>query len=158
MAANQAFIPPKNVQEALLQFHKYSATQSENQWNMKEQMRRIDLAYLREEDLTLEQWKAKYQNLGGNSNAIQNVTIPVVKPQINAAVDYQVSVFLTDYPIFGVVSGPEYMDQALQLQALIEENSIRTGWVSQLNRFFFDAFKYWGVVEVTWDKDRKSVV
>ena len=152
MATNQAFIPPKATQEALLQFHKYSATQSENQWNMKEQMRRIDLAYLREEDLTLDQWRAKYQNLQGNSNAIQNVVVPVVKPQINAAVDYQISVFLTDYPIFGVVSGPEYIDQALQLQALIEENSIRTGWVSQFTKFFFDAFKYWGVVEVTWDK------
>lgn len=152
MAANQAFIPPKLAQEAFLEHHKYASAISERQWNLKEQMRRIDLAYLREEDLTIEHWRAKMANLGGDSNKIQNVTIPVVKPQVNAAVDYQVSVFLTDYPIFGVVSGPESIDQALQLQALIEENSIRTGWIAQLNLFFFDAFKYWGCAEVCWDK------
>lgn len=152
MASNQAFIPPKLAQEAFLEHHKYASAVSERHWNLKEQMRRIDLAYLREEDLTVEQWRAKYANIGGDSNKIQNVTIPVVKPQVNAAVDYQVSVFLTDYPIFGVVSGPEFIDQALQLQALIEENSIRTGWIAQLNLFFFDAFKYWGCVEVCWDK------
>lgn len=152
MAANQAFIPPKLVQEAFLEHHKYAATVSERQWNLKEQMRRIDLAYLREQDLTVEQWRAQIANNAGDSNKIQNITIPVVKPQVNSAVDYQVSVFLTDYPIFGVVSGPEYIDQALQMQALIEENSVRTGWVAQFNHFFFDAFKYWGVVEVCWDK------
>lgn len=115
-------------------------------------MRRIDLAYLREEDLTVEQWKAKYSNIAGDSNKIQNVTIPVVKPQVNAAVDYQISVFLTDYPIFGIIADPAHIDQAMAMQALIEENSIRTGWVNQLNLFFFDAFKYWGCVEVCWDK------
>ncbi len=152
MAANQPFIPSRPVQDAFLDYHKYCGTTSERQWNLREQMRRIDLAYLREEDLTVEQWRAKYANIAGNSDKIQNVTIPVVKPQVNAAVDYQVSVFLTDYPIFGVVSSPAYIDQALQLQALIEENSVRTGWTSQLTQFFFDCFKYWGAIECTWDR------
>lgn len=152
MAANTPFIPSRAVQDLFLEHHKYASTISTRQWSLKDQMRRVDLAYLREEDLTLDQWKAKYANLQGDSNKIQNVTIPVVKPQVNAAVDYQVSVFLTDYPIFGVVSGPEHIDQALQLQALIEENSVRTGWASQFNLFFFDAFKYWGCLEVCWDK------
>ena len=152
MAANQAFIPAQKVQDAFLDYHKFCGTTTDRQWNMREQMRRIDLSYLREEDLTLEQWRAKYANLSGNSDKIQNVTIPVVKPQVNAAVDYQVSVFLTDYPIFGVTASPAYINEALQLQALIEENSVRTGWVAELTKFFFDSFKYWGAIECTWDK------
>jgi hypothetical protein len=152
MAANQAFIPAKQVQEALLDYHRFCGTTSERQWNLREQMRKIDLAYLREEDLTLENWKAKMANQAGDSSKVQNVTIPVVKPQVNSAVDYQISVFLTDYPIFGVTASPAYIDQALQLQALIEENSVRTGWTAELTKFFFDAFKYWGAIECTWDK------
>ena len=152
MAAAQAFIPPKLVQEGLLQYHRHLGQLAQNLWPMREQMRRVDLAYLREEDLTVDQWRAKYANVQGDTNRFQNITVPVVKPQVNSAVDYQVSVFLTDYPIFGVVSSPEYIDQALQLQSLIEENSIRTGWIAEFNLFFFDAFKYWGCVEVCWDK------
>ncbi len=116
-------------------------------------MRNIDLAYLREQDDTKENRRAEYANMLGDSNKIQNITVPVIKPQIRAAVAYQAAVFLTDYPMFGVVSDPMYIDMAKQMQAVIEENSIRTSWARELLLFFIDGFKYnLSAVEVSWEK------
>lgn len=130
-----------------------ASTLAERQWNLKNQMRNIDLAYIREQDWTVENRRAQIANTYGDSNKIQNITIPVVKPQVRAAVAYQAAVFLTDYPIFGVVSDPQYIDPALQMQAVIEENSIRGSWVRELLLFFQDGFKYnISALEVVWDK------
>lgn len=146
------FLPSQESQELFLDHHRYISQKDKRLNSLREHMRRIDLSYLREEDLTLENWKARLAVEMGDSNKIQNVTVPIVKPQVNAAVDYQLSVFLTDYPIFGVVSGPQYAKEAMALQALIEENSVRMGWVAEFTKFFFDAFKYWGAIEACWDE------
>jgi hypothetical protein len=153
MAATQAFPLPKLAQEGLIQYHRTASTLVERQWNLREQMRSIDLAYIREQDWTTENRRAEIANRLGDANKIQNVTIPVIKPQVRAAVAYQASVFLTDYPIFGVEAAPQYVDAAKQMQAVIEENSIRGAWTRELLLFFQDGFKYnLSAVEVTWDK------
>lgn len=116
-------------------------------------MRNIDLAYLREQDDTTENRRAEYANMLGDSNKIQNITVPVIKPQVRAAVAYQAAVFLTDYPIFGVVSDPVYIDMAKQMQAVIEENSIRGSWAREILLFFIDGFKYnISALECCWSK------
>jgi hypothetical protein len=116
-------------------------------------MRKIDLAYLREQDQTTENQRAKIANRYGDANKYQNVTIPIIKPQVKAAVGYQSSVFLTDYPLFGVVADPIYQDAAMQMQAVIEENSIRGGWARELMLFFQDGFKYnLSALEVSWER------
>jgi len=116
-------------------------------------MRNIDLAYLREQDDTIENRRAEYANMLGDSNKIQNITVPVIKPQVRAAVAYQAAVFLTDYPIFGVVSDPVYIDMAKQMQAVIEENSIRGSWAREILLFFIDGFKYnISALECCWSK------
>ena len=114
-------------------------------------MRNIDLAYLREQDDTIENRRAEIANTYGDSNKIQNITIPIIKPQVRAAVAYQAAVFLTDYPIFGVVADPMYQPMAKQMQAVIEENSIRGSWARELLLFFQDGFKYnLSALEVDW--------
>jgi len=116
-------------------------------------MRNIDLAYLREQDDTKENRRAEIANMLGDSDKIQNITIPVIKPQVRAATAYQAAVFLTDYPLFGVVADPVYIDMAKQMQAVIEENSIRGSWVRELLLFFIDGFKYnISAVECCWSK------
>ena len=116
-------------------------------------MRNIDLAYLREQDDTIENRRAEYANMLGDSNKIQNITVPVIKPQVRAATAYQAAVFLTDYPIFGVVSDPVYIDMAKQMQAVIEENSIRGSWAREILLFFIDGFKYnISALECCWSK------
>lgn len=153
MAATEALYIPKTAQEGLIQYHRVVSTLVERQWRIKSNMRNIDLAYLREQDLTDENIRAKIANRYGDANKFQNITIPIIKPQVKSAVAYQASVFLTDYPLFGVVADPMYQDAALQMQAVIEENSIRGSWARELLLFFQDGFKYnLSALEVTWAK------
>lgn len=153
MVAPTSFPLSAASQDAFIQYHRTASTLVERQWNLRSQMRNIDLAYLREQDDTKENRRAEYANMLGDSDKIQNITIPVIKPQIRAAVAYQAAVFLTDYPLFGVVSDPVYINMAKQMQAVIEENSIRGSWARELLLFFIDGFKYnLSAVEVSWEK------
>lgn len=139
------------AQEGLLQFQKQCYTMLNTQWNVREQMRQIDLAYMREKDQTEIHQKSKLANRYGDSNKFQNITIPVVLPTIEAAVVYQSSVFLQGNPIFGVVSNPDFQDAAMQMEALMEDHSIKGGWIRHLQMFFRDGFKYnLSAIEVTW--------
>lgn len=153
MAATESLYIPKTAQEGLVQYHRTVSTLVERQWRIKSNLRNIDLAYLREQDLTDENVRAKIANRYGDSNKFQNITVPIIKPQVKAAVAYQAAVFLTDYPIFGVVADPIYQDAAIQMQAVLEENSIRGSWARELLLFFQDGFKYnLSALEVSWNK------
>lgn len=153
MAATVAQFVSRKSQQAFMEYHKYASVSVERHQNMRQKMRDIDLAYLRENDRDKESVRAKNANTRGDPSKFQNITVPVIKPQINSAVAYQAGVFLTDYPIFGVVSDPAFMDAARQFQSILEENSIRGAWVRQLLLFFFDGFKYnISAIEATWDK------
>jgi hypothetical protein len=144
---------PKVSQDAFIQYHRQLSTIVERQWNLREQMRQIDMAYIREQDYTSDGIKARIANNLGDSNKIQNVTIPVVKPQVFSAVAYQCAVFCSSYPIFPIVAAPQYIEAAEQMQALLEENSIRGGWARELMLFFYDGQKYnLSALEVYWDK------
>ena len=159
MSSATPMIIPENSQGALIQFHRQCYSMLNQQWNLREQMRQRDLAYIRENDWTQENWRAKLANRYGDPTKFQNVTVPVVMPQVEAAVTYQSSVFLTGVPIFGFVAPAAEEDTALQYQAIIEENSTRGGWVSQFQQFFRDCFKYnLGALEVTWDREVTEAV
>jgi hypothetical protein len=56
-------------------------------------------------------------------------------------------------PIFDVVSGSTTEDAAMGMAAVIDENSIRGGWVRHLQMFFRDGFKYnLSAVEIDWER------
>lgn len=157
-AATPTIIPDKS-QAALIQFHKQCYSMLNQQWNLREQMRQRDLAYIREVDWTQENWRARIANRYGDPTKFRNVVVPVVMPQVESAVTYQASVFLTGTPIFGFVAPPGQEDIALQYQAIIEENSIRGGWTQQLMIFFRDIFKYnLGAIEVDWGREVTEAV
>jgi hypothetical protein len=159
MSSATPIIIPDKSQAALVQFHKQCYSMLNQQWNLREQMRQRDLAYIRENDWTQEHWRAKLANRYGDPTKFQNVTVPVVMPQVEAAVTYQASVFLTGTPIFGFVAPPDQENTALQYQAIVEENSIRGGWTQQFQIFFRDLFKYnLGALEVTWDREVTEAV
>ena len=154
MATNTPMILPRTVQEGLFQFQRQCYNMLNSSWNVREQMRQVDLAYMREKDQTAEHYKAKLANKYGDSDKYQNITIPVVLPTIEAAVVYQSSVFLTGNPIFGVVANPNYIDAAMQLEALIDAQSTRGGWIRHLQMFFRDGFKYnLSALEVAWKQE-----
>lgn len=153
MAGATPLIIPEKSQEALIQFHKQCYGMLNQQWNLREQMRQVDLSYIREQDWTQENRRAKLANRYWDPTKFQNVTVPVVMPQVEAAVTYQSSVFLTGNPIFGWVAPPGSEDAALQYQAVIEDNSIRGGWVQQFMIWFRDCFKYnLGIIVPEWDR------
>lgn len=159
MSSATPLIIPDKSQAALVQFHRQCYSMLNQQWNLREQMRQMDLAYIRENDWTQEGWRARLSNRYGDPTKFQNVTVPVVMPQVEAAVTYQASVFLTGTPMFGFVAPPDQENTALQYQAIVEENSIRGGWVQQFMIFFRDIFKYnLGAVEVTWDREVTEAV
>lgn len=159
MSAATPMVIPEKSQAALVQFHKQCYSMLNQQWNLREQMRKRDLAYIRENDWTQENWRARLANQYGDPTKFRNVTVPVVMPQVEAAVTYQSSVFLTGNPIFGFVAPPEEEDTALQFQSILEENATRGGWIQQLQVTFRDIFKYnLGAVEVDWGREVTEAV
>ena len=112
-----------------------------------------DRAYQRQLDVTAEHIKAVRGNLAGDARKLQNMTVPIVMPQIESAVAYQAGVFLTSYPIFGVVSYPKNMSAALQFETTLADQSIRYGWARELIKVFRDGFKYnFGPAVCLWKK------
>lgn len=154
MAANTPFIIPKKSQEGIIQFHKACYSMLLHQWNIREQMRQVDLAYIREQDWTQEHRRAELANKYGDPTKYQNVTVPIVMPQVEAAVAYQESVFLTGNPIFGVVADPMYMDAAMQMESILTDQQIRGKWTRELIMFFRDGFKYnLHALECSWQQE-----
>lgn len=156
MAANSPDVAIKlnaKSQERIVNYAKACIGAQNQQWDMREQLKQADLLYQRETDLTTDNTIAKQANKAGNANLFQNIVVPVVLPQVEAAVAYQASVFLTGEPLFGVVASVEYEDQAVALETVIAENSVRGGWTRHLQMLLRDGFKYnIGALEVSWDK------
>jgi hypothetical protein len=141
----------RKAQEGIMQYLKTARQAQTTIYNLREHFRNIDLAYQREQDLTEEQWRAKIANKYGDATKYQNVTVPMVMPQVESAVTYQASVFLTGTPLFGVVAPPENMDPAIQMETVIDDQAIRGGWVNEFMLAFRDAFKYNAYfMEVDW--------
>lgn len=159
MTPNTPLSLSKISQEGLLTFHRQCYSLLNQQWNIREQFRNVDLAYMREKDWTDEHKSAQLANKYGDSSRFQNVTVPVVKPLIEAAVTYQTSVFLTGNPIFGVVADPAYEDEALQMATVIGDQSIRGGWVSELMQHFRNGFKYnLAAIEIDWKREVTAAI
>ncbi len=155
MAASTPTIISDKSQEGLLALHNQCYNMFNQQWNIRERMREVDLAYQREVDQTVEHQRAKAANKAGDSTRLQNITIPIVMPQVESAVTYQASVFLTGTPLFGVVADPQYQDEALMLETAIDNDALRGGWIREFMLFFRDGFKYSGMsaVECTWARE-----
>lgn len=114
---------------------------------------RIDKLYQRETDKDYEHLASKNLNKLGDSQRFQNITVPIIKPQVEAAVRYQAATFLTNVPIFGVSAAPDFIDPATQLETVIDHQSIKGGWIRDLILFFRDGAKFnFSAIEVPWTK------
>ena len=116
-------------------------------------LRYRDRAYQRQLNVTAEHINAVRSNMRGDARKLQDITVPIVMPQIESAVAYQAGVYLTSYPIFGVVSYPQNQQAALGFETAIADQSIRYGWARELLKVFRDGFKYnFGAAVVQWKK------
>jgi hypothetical protein len=147
---------PETAQEIVVQFLSSAQALYAGSYNIRSQLLERDRAYYREQDQTPEQWKAANANANGDPNKIQNITIPVVMPQVESALTYLSDTFLTGYPIFGVVAPPAQVEALGQFETLIGENSILAAWPQELMKVMRDGLKYdLGAVEVVWE-ERKT--
>jgi hypothetical protein len=122
-----------------------------NQFSIRSYMEMVDRSYMRENDWTEAQRKARIANRNGDAHKIQDIIVPVVMPQVETALAYASNVFLTGYPIFGVAADPSLQDSAMQMETIIAENAIYARWARQLMMFFRDGYKYnLHAVELDW--------
>lgn len=150
---NTPLLVSKKSEDAFIQYYRACAEQMNIDSVLRPKLAQLDRLYAREVDNTVEQRRAKNANSLGDPNKFQNITVPLVLSQVESAVTYQTSVFLTGSPIFGVVSNAANMDAAMQMETVIENQSIRGGWIRELNLALRDGFKYnLFAVEVDWDK------
>lgn len=113
-----------------------------NDLNLRASLEWRDRVYYRETDWTAAQLKARWANFMGDANKIQNITLPVVQPQVEACVGYLTEVFCTGEPFFGVVSPPQAVDVGTQMESVISDNSRRLGWRAEYMKCFRDGLKY----------------
>lgn len=159
MAADLPMILPKKAQEGVLEFSRQCASLSNQNYNIRGTLEEIDRLYQREVDNTKEQSRAKTANAYGDPTKFQNIVVPVVMPAVEAAVTYQTSVFLTGVPLFGVSAAPQYIEQAMQLETVIDSQATRGGWTSEFIKFFRDGFKYnLAALEVSWERRKTAVL
>lgn len=148
----------KKSADKVVDFLKNSTTAMQSNWAIRAKLQKLDLQYMRETDTTKEGAQAKAANRFGDINKFQNIVLPVVMPQIEAAVTYQQSVFLTGSPIFSCVSLPEFADEANQIDTIIGEHSIHANWVVNILKCIRDGFKYnLMAAEVDWTQERSAL-
>ena len=155
VAPNTAIKLEKSQQEAVVKYTQNCVDSLSTLWNMRQQFLLRDKLYQRELDYSLENQRAKTSNAAGDPFKLQNMQIPIILPQVESALAYLAAVFLTGYPIFGVAANPKTVDQALQLETIIADNSLYYGWIKELTMLLRDGLKYnLGAMEVSWKRNR----
>lgn len=154
MAAPTTALPiPPNAQENVIKFVTAAISLYGGSFNIRQQLEARDRAYYREQDQTKTTMDARAANQQGDATKIQNMTVPVVMPQVETALGYYTDTFLTSYPIFGAVAPAEHQDAIGQMDAINKDNQVQFGWVSNLMQTLRDGLKYdLGAIEVVWDK------
>jgi hypothetical protein len=143
----------KEQNDAIVTFVKSAQESLYNNVQVRSSMEEIDKQYQREKDWTNTQLRARLANRAGDATKMQNITVPIVMPQVESALTYLTNVFLTGYPIFGVGSNPSQQDAAIMMETIIAENSITAGWAVEMMKFFRDGLKYnIHCLEVSWEE------
>lgn len=150
---------PKKAQQGLIELKSTYINSFTLSQTVRNNMIDIDRSYMREKDITIAQSRARIANRAGDSSKFQNVEVPIVYPQVEAAVEYQTEVFCTGYPIFSFTAPVENWDAAEQMNVIMEENSTRGGWAAELMMAFRDGFKYNILaIEADWDSCSTAVI
>jgi hypothetical protein len=112
-----------------------------------------DRAYMRQLNQTADQLEKVRRAMQGDTTIAQDITVPVIMPQIESAVAYQAGVFLSSYPIFGVVAAPTQMDVAMMFESTLAKQSEKFGWARELMKSFRNGMKYnFGPTLVDWTR------
>lgn len=141
-----------DAQEGIVKYLNSAMSAYATSYNIREQLLQRDKAYYRTADTTAAHLKAKAANRSGDAAKMQNVTVPVVMPQVESALAELHETFLTGYPIFSTIAPPGQEDSMEQIDTIIGENSIRGAWPLEILQSMRDGLKYdLGGAEVVWE-------
>lgn len=139
------------TQESFVRYTKEVIRLLGTNYNLRSRMQDIDRIYQREIDYTTAQRRAVAANKVGDASKMQNVTLPVVMPQVESLLTELSNIFLSSYPLFPVFSKPQMEDVALQMETVIGEQGVQFGWAAELLQAMRDGLKYnLMAVEVEW--------
>lgn len=145
--------PPisQTTQESLVRYTNEALRVLGTAYNFRSRMQDIDRTYQREADFSATQQRARAANKAGDPSKMQNVTLPVVMPQVESLLTELSEIFLSSYPLFPVFSKPEMQDAALQMETIIGEQGVQFAWAAELLQAMRDGLKYnLMAVEVEW--------
>lgn len=146
---------PFDAQESFVRLANECFRVMAKSYNFRERMQVIDRTYQRELDFTNAQRRARIYNESGDPSKMQNVTVPVVMPQVESALAELSDIFLTSYPMFPMFSKPQMQDAALQMETAIGEQGIQFGWAAELLQCMRDGLKYnFLACEVVWENKK----
>lgn len=144
-------VNPK-IEERVIQYARTQQSLLMSNFSLRSVLQKVDLDYIREKDWTSDNILARQFNAIGDADKLQNVTVPIVMPQVESAANYMTEVFLTGSPIFAVNAKPDSQSVAKQIQAIMRDNERQAGWKRELIMFFRDGLKYnLHALEINWD-------
>ena len=154
MASSQVVLKiSNNSQDAIVSYTKALTSRFKSQYDIKTKLETIDKDVARENDKTIDKLRANLANMLGDANRIQNITVPIIKDQVDSWVGYMTEVFCSSTPLFPVVANEAYMDAALMMNTILDNQARKGRWKSEFIKFFKDCAKYdLGAIEVFWDK------
>lgn len=155
MAADTPVTPVSLAsRDRLMNFVRKVYTDRSQNMNMRSRLEQIDREYARTVRKDAANQAAANANARGDYKSnLQDPVVPVVAPQVEAAHGYLVDLFLTSYPIFPVVSGPELIDEAKQIETIMGNTAQQFQWVTEFSMMFRDGLKYnLMAAEVEWTK------
>lgn len=155
MPAATPLILKKTSQTGLVKYMELASLSLLAGTQLRTQLRFADLSYMRENDWTIAQWRARVANRLGDKEKIQNVVMPIIMPQVESSVQNLSKIFCSNFPIFEFGSTPDKADIALQYNTIMQDNQIRGGWVRELVMFFRDGLKYnLHALEASWCQEK----
>lgn len=164
MATSVALLATLNLEQrrSFLDYAKRFAESCTELGTFRALLEQRDRAYQLQMDQTAERVQEIQRSLrspGSARRKLADLEVPIVMPQIESAVAYQTGVYLTSYPIFGVVASPKNQDAALQFETVIGNHSIRYGWAQELIKAFRNGFKYnFGPVACLWRRQNAATI
>jgi hypothetical protein len=164
MATSTALLTSLNLEQrkSFLSYAKNFADSCTELGTFRALLEYRDRAYQLQMDQTAERIQEIQRSLRSPSSArrkLADLEVPIALPQVESAVAYQTGVYLTSYPIFGVIATPKNQNAALQFETVIGNHSIRYGWAQELIKAFRNGFKYnFGPVACLWRKQNVASI
>lgn len=160
MASSQTILKiDRKSQEAVISYLWNLRSRYTYFYSIRAMLEAADKEYYCENNKTEEHNKARIANNLGDATRYQDITVPIVKDQVDSWTAWMTEVFCANTPIFPVVAPKLYADAAMQMNTILDNQARKGSWKAELIKFFRDCGKYsLGACEVKWDRKNTALV